>query len=103
MPMWWFPPGCRCRQSKDDVQVPTVRAAFGPPFLRWRGVGYRSAPWRQEEFRWLSAHRSGDIAAIDRGDIGRGAFGQGLVHESLGDVFGRDLKTQQIAGHVVLD
>lgn len=106
MPMWWFPPGCRCLQSKNDAQVPTVGAAFGPPFFvggEWDAGLSPLAPGAKRSFIGLSAHRRGDVAAIDRGDIGRGAFGQGLVHESLGDVFGRDLKAQQIAGHVVLD
>ena len=45
---------------------------------------------------------SSDVAAVDGRDVGGGAFGQRLVQEGLGHVLGRDLLTEQVAGHVFL-
>jgi hypothetical protein len=48
----------------------------------------------------LSAHCGGDIAAVHGRDIRGGFQFEGLVQESLRDIFGGDLAAEKIAGHV---
>ena len=47
------------------------------------------------------AHRRGDIAAVDRGDVSGGFQRQCLVQEGLCDIFGGHFAAKQVAGHVV--
>src|SRR5580692_1210818 len=49
-----------------------------------------------------SPHRSGDIAAVDGGDVGGCLQRQRLVQECLRDVVGGDFAAEQVAAHVVL-
>src|SRR5579884_4368035 len=50
----------------------------------------------------VSAQRRGDVAAVHRGDAGRGLERQGLREEGLGNVLGGHLAAEQVAAHIVL-
>jgi len=50
----------------------------------------------------MSPHRSRDVAAVDRGDVGGGFQLQRLMQEGLRHVVGGHLAAEQVAAHVIL-
>src|ERR1700722_13488882 len=101
--------------SKPEPQIaskPASAASFAASGLcaaiaiagRWTSILARSAAalrWSCAMVRAWSAHRGGDIAAIDRGDVGSGLERERVMHEGLRDVLGGDFAAEQVAAHVV--
>src|SRR6185437_17128690 len=80
---------------RQGAQGPRLRARLQS--RRLQGLGRR----RRRGGEGL-AHRRGDVAAVDGGDVGGCLERQRLVQEGLRDVGGGDFAAEQIAAHVVL-